>query len=195
LTGVDRDRQILAEAQAKGPAATLGAFVRLSGPGWLQSAITLGGGSLAGALFLGILGGPSMLWLQLLAITMGVVMLSAIGYVTLTTGQRPFKMINDHINPVLGWGWLIATSMANMIWCMPQFSLCYEALEQNLAPGVVGTSLESKLGVSAAILAVVSFVLMLNTRGGAAAKAFDIFLKALIGMVVICFFGVVAYLS
>ena len=46
---VESDRSLLQEAHVKGPIATLGAFVRLSGPGWLQSAITLGGGSLAGA--------------------------------------------------------------------------------------------------------------------------------------------------
>lgn len=32
-------------------------YLRLSGPGWLQSAITLGGGSLAGSLYLGVIGG------------------------------------------------------------------------------------------------------------------------------------------
>ena len=73
---VEQDREALAQAHAKGPISVLGTYIRLSGPGWLQSAITLGGGSLAGALFLGILGGTSMLWLQLMAIIMGVVMLS-----------------------------------------------------------------------------------------------------------------------
>ncbi len=121
ISKVDANRKLLTDAQAAGSGATLGAFVRLSGPGWLQSAITLGGGSLAGALFLGVLGGSKLLWLQLMAISMGVVMLSAISYVTLSTGERPFRAINRHINPVLGWGWLIATCMANMIWCMPQF--------------------------------------------------------------------------
>ena len=72
---IEQDREILATAQAEGLAATLKAWVKLSGPGWLQSAITLGGGSLAGALFLGSLGGVKLLWLQLLAIIMGVVML------------------------------------------------------------------------------------------------------------------------
>ena len=131
---VDQDRQLLEAAQAQGRGATLRAWIKLSGPGWLQSAITLGGGSLAGALFLGSLGGVNLLWLQLMAIAMGVIMLSAISYVTLSTGERPFQAINSHINPVLGWGWLIATSLANMIWCMPQFSLCFGALEGNLLP-------------------------------------------------------------
>lgn len=34
------------------------------------------------------------------------------------------------------------------------------------------------------------FIVLLNTRQGKAAKFFDVFLKALIGMVVVCFFGV-----
>jgi Mn2+/Fe2+ NRAMP family transporter len=195
LSKVEADRRILSEAQAKGTGATLGAFVRLSGPGWLQSAITLGGGSLTGALFLGALGGVNMLWLQLMAIIMGVIMLSAISYVTLSTGERPFQAINTHINPALGWGWLIATSMANMIWCMPQFALCYTTLNKNLLPGVVGDSDAWKWGASGVILALVTVVVIMNSRRGLAAKLFDWILKGLVGMVVICFFGVVAYLA
>ena len=196
---VRSDREMLKQAQAEG--RVLGTYVRLSGPGWLQSAITLGGGSLAGALFLGVLGGTSMIWLQLLAITMGVIMLSAISYVTLSTGRRPFEAINSEINPVLGWGWIIATCMANMIWCMPQFSLSYDALDRNLLAvfggegNALGDSKQTKLIVSAVLLFAAGSVVLLNTRRGAAAKLFDIFLKSLIGMVVICFIGVVGLLT
>ena len=126
-----RDREILSDAQARGPLSTLGAYFRLSGPGWLQSAITLGGGSLGGALYLGVIGGSSMLWLQMVAILIGVIMLSAISYVTLSTGKRPYAAINEYVNPVLGAGWITATILANMIWILPQFSLCYDALDKN----------------------------------------------------------------
>ncbi len=194
-TGVERDRLLLQQAQTSGSLATWGTYLRLSGPGFLQSAITLGGGSLAGALFLGILGGPSLLWLQLMAILMGVIMLSAISYVTLSTGKRPFGLINKHINPVLGWGWLFATCMANIIWCMPQFSLCFEALDNNLIPGGLGETKEAKIGVSFAILLITSGVLFFNLKGGKTAKVFDWLLKGLIAMIVLCFFGVVIYLS
>lgn len=189
------DRQLLLDAQQQGTGPTVLAYVRLSGPGWLQSAITLGGGSLAGALFLGVLGGTSLLWLQLVAILMGVVMLSAISYVTLSTGERPFRAINEHINPLLGWSWLIATCMANMIWCMPQFSLCYAALQKNLVGDRISDTLETKLAVSAVILLATGIAVILNSRHGIAAKIFDLFLKALIGMIVVCFFGVVFYLG
>lgn len=193
---VDHDRTIITEAMGKGPLATLGAYIRLSGPGWLQSAITLGGGSLAGALFLGILGGTSMLWLQLMAIVMGVVMLSAISYVTLSTGERPFRSISHHINPVLGWGWLIATMLANMIWCMPQFSLCYAALQNNLVGSETLTNDNTpKIVVSMFLLVAAGVAVFLNSQQGKAARFFDWFLKGLVGIVVICFVGVVALLT
>ncbi|MCA9130592.1 MAG: divalent metal cation transporter, partial [Planctomycetales bacterium] len=192
---VSENREMLVRAQQSGWFGTLGAYTRLSGPGWLQSAITLGGGSLAGSLFLGVLGGTKLLWLQLVAIAMGVVMLSAISYVTLSTGQKPFQAINKHINPVLGWGWLIATVMANVIWCMPQFSLCYAALRENLIGPAVGDSQSGKLMVSAVILAATFTVVLMNRKQGVGARLFDLLLKALVGMIVLCFFGVVIYLT
>lgn len=198
---VSADREILLQAHDKGGLAVPAAFVRLSGPGWLQSAITLGGGSLSGALFLGVLGGTSMLWLQLIAITMGVIMLSAISYVTLSTGKRPFQAINEHVNPILGCGWLLATMAANIIWCMPQFSLSFEALNENLIPGGLipedaseSTVTTTKLIVSAVLFVLAFILVVFNERRGILARVFDWFLKALVGVIVLCFFGVVIYL-
>ena len=118
-----REEALLNQAQASGILGKVAIYTRLSGPGWLQGAITLGGGSLAGALYLGVLMGTEMMWLQPLAMVLGVIMLSAISYVTLSTGERPFQTIKNQISPVLAWGWLIATMMANIVWCLPQFAL------------------------------------------------------------------------
>jgi len=191
---VEANRHLLITAQRQGPLATLAVYTKLSGPGWLQSAITLGGGSLAGSLFLGVLSGTHLLWLQLIAISMGVVMLSAISYVTLSTGERPFRAIRHHINPVLAWGWLLATVMANMIWCMPQFSLCYASLRENLIGPSIGDSVSAKFTVSLVLLVLAFAILQLNRRPGYGLKVFDLVLKALVGMIVLCFFGVVALL-
>ena len=138
-SAVEADRERIQSARARGPLAILAAYTRLSGPGWLQSAITLGGGSLAGSLYLGVLAGYGLMWMQPLAMVMGVIMLSAIAYVTLSTGERPFASINRHVNPVLGWGWAIATLLANIVWCMPQFALATAALRQNLFPQFFST--------------------------------------------------------
>ena len=92
MSQVEQDRQAILDAKQKGTLATLMTYARLSGPGWLQGAITLGGGSLAGSLYLGVIGGYEMMWLQPLMMILGIVMLSAIGYVALSIEERPFEI-------------------------------------------------------------------------------------------------------
>jgi len=198
-SGIEKERQLILEAKQKGTLATLGAFVKLSGPGWLQSAITLGGGSLASSLYLGVLAGLSLLWLQPLAMILGVIMLSAISYVTLSTGERPFQAINKHVNPVLGWGWAIATLMANLVWALPQFSLGTAAVRQNIMPEILGADAiannTGNLIVCCCIAAVCITVVWFYDKGKKGIKLFEILLKIMVGIVVICFFGVVVKMS
>ena len=132
---VDFD-DLVAEANAAPLPKKLWIWTRLSGPGWLQGAITLGGGSLAGSLYLGVIMGFGLMWLQPIAMLLGVIMLAAISYVALSTGERPFGLIRTHVSPALAWGWLLATMMANIVWCLPQFELGTAALTQNLIPGL-----------------------------------------------------------
>ncbi|MDF7798989.1 divalent metal cation transporter [Pontiellaceae bacterium B1224] len=198
-SSVESNRELINNARKQGKGATLKAFVKLSGPGWLQSAITLGGGSLATALYLGVLGGFAFLWLQPIAMIMGVIMLSAIGYVTLSTGEKPFRAINRHVNPVLGWGWIIATLLANCVWSLPQFNLATAATRQNLMPGVFGEGAMSA-GTAQTIICLVIAAIAVTfvwsyDSGKKGVKVFDWMLKAVVGMVVISFFGVVVKLA
>jgi Mn2+/Fe2+ NRAMP family transporter len=193
MASIENEKKYLAQAEASGLFSKLGAYTRLSGPGWLQSAITLGGGSLASSLFLGVLAGYSLLWLQPMAIILGIIMLSAISHVTLSTGQSPFTSINNEINPVLGWGWAIATIMANIVWCLPQFSLGTAAVTQNLIPALNNTG--GKVLICAFILAIAFLVVRAYDKGSTGVKIFDWVLKIMVGIVVISFFGVVIKLS
>ena len=159
----------------------------------------MGGGSLAGSLYLGVLGGTALLWTQPVAMILGVIMLSAISYVTLSTGERPFEAINRHVNPVLGWGWAIATLMANLVWSLPQFSLGAAALRQNLLPGVLGTEAMPDVAgnwwPAARILLVCIVVVWFYDSGRKGIRLFEFLLKAMVGVIVICFFGVVVKMS
>ena len=190
MPAVERERQMLVDAASQGTSAKLLTWTKLSGPGWLQSAITLGGGSLASSLFLGILAGYHLLWLQILAMACGVVMLGAIGYVTLSTGERPFVLVRDRINPVLAWGWALATLAANIVWCLPQFSLAWAAVSQNLAPSLA----DSKEIVCGVILVVAVFVTMLYDSGGKGLRIYENGLRILVALIVLSFFGVVGKL-
>ncbi|HNR30585.1 MAG TPA: divalent metal cation transporter [Candidatus Hydrogenedentes bacterium] len=195
---IERDRELIVSARQRGRWPLLGVFVRLSGPGWLQSAITLGGGSLSSSLYLGVLVGFSFLWLQPIAMIAGIIMLSAISYVTLSTDERPLRAINRHISPVLGWGWLLASMIANLVWSMPQFALATASFQQNLFPGVFGPDVMpdpwGKLVVCCIILAIALTAGMLYSIGGWGMKAFEIIVKCLVGTTVLCFISVVVKL-
>ena len=191
-----QEKELLTSVENASTSEKIKTYTKLSGPGWLQGAITLGGGSLAGSLYLGVIGGTQLLWLQPLMMIFGVLMLSVIGYVTLSTGKSPFQAINQHINPVLGWGWLIAAMLANLVWAMPQFSLGTAALQQNL--GILTddpeTGSQSGKYLCVAILFIVATVVvwMYDSK---AAKVFDVILKVLVGIIVLSFFGVVMVLA
>jgi len=196
---IERDRQLILDAGRRGSGAKLWAYTKLSGPGWLQSAITLGGGSLAGSLFLGIYFGFSAMWVQPLAMILGVIMLSAIAYVTLSTGERPFDAINHHVNPVLGWGWAVATLMANLVWAMPQFSLATSSVRENLMPGVFGAGAmevnQANIIIGLIILVICAVVVWFYDKGSKGITAFETLLKVMVAVIILCFFGVVIKMS
>ena len=188
-----RDREILETAQDRGPLSTFGAYLRLSGPGWLQSAITLGGASLGSALYLGMLGGTGILWVQLVAILLGVVMLSAISYVTLSSGERPYAAMNKYINPVLGTAWIIATIVANMVFILSQFGLCFDVLQTILLTNLEDTQ-QNQLIVCSIIGVIALVIVLMSYKPGVASKIFDVILKLIVGFVVLCFVAAVVVL-
>ena len=198
---VEREREMLREINARSLPGRLAGYIKLSGPGWLQSALTLGGGSLTGSLYLGVLAGFGLMWLQPVAMILGIVMLSAIGYVTLSTGLRPFRAINQHINPALGWMWLLASGLANIVWALPQYSLATGVLQQNLAPDLLGGGPEAmsdfaaKALICGIILALAIVVTWSYGSGHWGVKAYELLLKVAVAAVVLCFVLVVVKLA
>ncbi len=186
------EKKLLAGVNQKPLLSRWGTFAKLSGPGWLQGAITLGGGSLAGSLYLGVIAGYELLWLQPLMMIFGVLMLSVIGYVTLSTGEKPFVAINKHINPVLGWGWLIAAMLANLVWAMPQFSLGTAAIQQNF--GIFDGD-GGNYWCALLLFVVGSIVVWSYDSGSKGIKIFEIILKVMVAIVVLSFFGVIVVMA
>ena len=196
----EQEKAYLRELSLRPFFSRIGGYVSLSGPGWLQSAMTLGGGSLTGSLYLGVLAGFSMLWLQPLAMILGIIMLSAIGYVTLSTGERPFRAINKHVSPILGWSWLAASLMANMVWALPQYSLATGVLQQNLLPDLLGaggslSENQSKLLIAGCILLVSTIVTWSYGSGHWGVRLYERLLKVVVALIVLCFLGVVVRMA
>jgi hypothetical protein len=194
---IEKDRQSIVTARQKGTVATVKTFLRLSGPGWLQSGITVGGVSFSSSLYLGVLVGFSMMWLQPLAMILGIIMLGAIGGVPLSIRARPLEAINEHVNPVLGWSWLLASMAANLVWSMPQYVLGTRALQQNLSPNILGAIPDpwGRIICVGFILAICITATMFYGAGGRGVKIFEIIIKLIVSMIVISFLGVVIKLS
>jgi hypothetical protein len=132
------------------------------------------------------------MWLQPLMMIFGIVMLSAIAHVTLCSGEKPFHALNSHVSPVLGWGWIVATLLANLVWAMPQFSLGTAALRQNL--GILTFS-GGEYAATLLLLVVSAAIVWMYDKGGKSYQAFDILLKLMVGMIVACFIMVVVMMS
>jgi Mn2+/Fe2+ NRAMP family transporter len=197
---LDRETAELIAAQKQGGFAKLRTYTRLAGPGWLQSALILGGGSLAGSLYLGVLTGVSAIWIQPIAIILTIIMFGAFSYVITSTGKRPFEAINKHINPVLGWSWALASLASCMVWAMPQYALATGVIQQNLAPAVLGPdgtlgNLTSRILITGSIFILVTSVAWHYSKTGTAVKTFEWVLKAMIYLIVACFIGVVVRLA
>jgi len=186
---VSNQNDIFQKAQSANFFGKIYHYTKLSGPGWIQAAVTLGGGTLVGALYLGVVGGYQFLWLQPLAMLCGIIMLSAISYVTLSKDKvedRPFELAKKHVSPMLAWGWLIATIIADVVFCAAQFALGADAVQGNLG----GANLPPFLITG--ILFVVAFSLIYLFSGeGKAAKVIDSIIKLLVAIIVLAFMGVV----
>lgn len=196
----NEEARILRDVENKSWPVRLKTYFQLSGPGWLQSAISLGGGSLASSLYLGVLTGYSMLWLQPVAMLLGIIMISALGYVTLATEERPFDAINRHVNPVLGWGWALASLLASIVWAMPQFSLATSVVQQNLMPNVFGAegslgNMPSMIIISVVLLAITFTITWNYDRGRTGVRLYEWILKGIVGIIMISFIGVVVRLT
>ena len=192
------DSAQLAEIAARPALARVPAYLRLSGPGWLQGAMTLGGGSAITSLTIGAVYGYELLWVQPVAMLIGCVMLFALSHQTLSTGVKPFAAMRDHVNPALAWLWAIAALASSIIWGFSHYPLSAGMLEEVIAVST-GFSLQGE-GLSRELflfaLAIAVWMLCAYTAwhygaGGRAVTLFETAIKCLSTMIVIAFLWVV----
>lgn len=98
-------------------------YYRLTGPAWLQSAMTLGAGSAAASVVAGAFYGYTLLWVQPVAMFLGVFMLAALANITLTRGERAYRIFQRELHPALAFLWALATVVATVIWHFGQYAL------------------------------------------------------------------------
>ncbi len=125
---LDAEKQLLTELDGASPLRRTRAFLKLSGPGYMQSAMTLGGGTAIASLGAGAAFGYKLLWVAPTAMLLGIVMLTAVSHQTLSTGMRPFDAMARFAGKPLAWAWAIGALMSSIIWHFPQYSLASAGL-------------------------------------------------------------------
>ena len=78
--------------------------------------------------------------------------------------------------------WLIAAMMANIVWCLPQFSLGVGAIQQNLFPSLDGSE-SAKWIIGFVLLAAATVVVRAYDSDNRGVKIFELILKSLVGIV------------
>lgn len=101
----------------------IGGYVRRTGPGLLQSAMTLGAGSATASVLAGASFGYKLLWVQPVAMFLGVMMFAAMSNIVLTTQERPYKSFGRQVGGFLVLLWALGTVFASVIWHFPQYTL------------------------------------------------------------------------
>lgn len=98
-------------------------YVRRTGPGLLQSAMTLGAGSATASVLAGASFGYKLLWVQPVAMFLGVMMLAALSNIVLTSKERPYVSFGRELGKWCVILWALGTIFASVIWHFPQYTL------------------------------------------------------------------------
>lgn len=180
--------------------STLWQKVQSGGPGWLQGAMTLGGGSAITSLTLGTVFGYEFLWVQPVAVLIGCIMLFALSHQTLSTGEAPFQAMRRHVSVSLAWAWAIAALASSIIWGFSHYPLSAGMLEEaisvstgfNLRGGSQEMQRELFLfGLAVVVWAGCAYTVWRYSSGGRAVRLFENGIKILSGVVVLSFAWVV----
>jgi Mn2+/Fe2+ NRAMP family transporter len=120
-------------------------YLKKTGPGLLQSAMTLGAGSASASVIAGASFGYKLLWVQPLAMFLGVCMLAALANIVLTTQERPYSGFARFVGWPLVFLWALGTIVASVIWHFPQYTLAGGAM-RDLVACISGLETEQRVG-------------------------------------------------
>ncbi len=193
------DTELLQALSAKAWYRRIPGYIKLSGPGWLQGAMTLGGGSAVTSLTIGASFGYELLWVQPLAMLIGCIMLFALSHQTLHTQIKPFTAMKQHVSVYLAWGWAIAAFASSIIWGFAHYPLSAGMMEEIVSVSTGFSVSESSaigrdiylLFLAILVWAGCAFTAWRYGNHGRAVRIFENGIKLLSAMIIIAFAWVV----
>ncbi|HEB51787.1 MAG TPA: hypothetical protein ENI87_00890 [bacterium] len=184
------EKELLRELEHASPGKRWRGYLKLIGPGYLQSAMTLGSGTAASSLFAGAMFGYDLLWVAPVGMLLGVLVMGVVSHQTLSTGERVLPAMARHAHPVIAWGFALAALLASIVWHLPQYNLAAGVLVDAAATvGVPG------IPPMAASLAVMVWAVALSLTYGKSSRLvrfYERFLKYTVWSIVLLLLWVVA---
>lgn len=183
-----RETALLSEINARPkPWQRWGGYFKLSGPGWIQSALTLGAGTAGSSIFAGAVHGYRLLWVQPAAMFLGVMMFAAIGHQLLFTRERPYDAFWKRLHPAVALFWGLNVLLASIVWQFPQYSLGTAVIKDVFS--VLGV--DAPKGVIALAFLAGATAICWSYGGRKGIRSFERALKILLLVMVFSFFLVV----
>jgi manganese transport protein len=187
-----KEKAVLAELGEQNVLRRWRGYTKMTGPGYLQSALTLGGGSAVASLFAGSYLQYGLLWVQPVAMILGIIMLAAISHQTLSTGARPFSTIKIIFHPILAWIWAFGALAVTIIWHFPQYALA-AGMTEDMIKAATGWH-PSPAGQVAVLICVGLIILVLSTAitwnygsGHRGVRFYEQLLKGMVLMIIVTF--------
>lgn len=179
----------LEEIRRRGWLGRVVGYARLTGPGYLQSAMTLGSGTAAVCLLSGWAYGYKLLWVQPVAMVLGIIVFAAIAKQTLNSGERPYAVFWNRLHPAMALAWGLSALFASIFWNIPQYAIAVSSLaDLGVEFGFAGaTTTTSKWIIGFAILGVCIPLSWAYSRRGRPVRIYERLIKIMVWGMVIAF--------
>ncbi len=177
--------------------------IQKGGPGWLQGAMTLGGGSAVTSLTVGAVYGYEFLWVQPVSMLIGCIMLFAICHQTLSTGEAPYQAMKKYVSAPLAMAWALAALASSVIFGFSHYPLGAGMLEEAISVSLQFNLNESSslarnlylLVLAVLIWCICASIVWRHGDGGKVIRTFENAIKIVTAFVVLSFAWVVVETS
>ena len=177
------EKDLLRELEHAPVAKRWRGYMKFIGPGYMQSAMTLGSGTAASSLFAGAVFGYDLLWVAPIGMLLGILAMGAVSHQTLSTGERVLPAMAKHAHPVVAWGFALAAMVASIVWHFPQYNLAaFSLVDAAKTLGVDGVP------PMAASVFVLAWAVLLSTIYGKSprlVRVYERFLKYIVWGIVV----------
>lgn len=166
----------------------LAGYMKLCGPGYMQSAMTLGASSIASCVLYGALMGYELLWVNPFAILSGCFVLAAIAKLVCHTGERPYESFRRRLHPALAILWGVSALVGTVVWHFPQYGLTANGvIAVGQAFGLELGSVGGRTAIGACLLTLACLVVRLYQSGSKGVRVFEQATKVMVWGIVFAF--------